>query len=43
MENGTPIIFKDIDHKTMKLLDSLLEWRYKNYYKLFRKNYFNKE
>ncbi len=28
MENGTPVIFKDVDFKTMKLIDSLIEWRY---------------
>ena len=42
MENGIPVIIKDADVKTFKLIDSLIQWRFKNYQRDIREKYYNK-
>ena len=43
MENGTPIIFKDVDVKTLKLIDSLIQWRFKNHLKELKDKFYSKK
>eukprot|EP00347_Sterkiella_histriomuscorum_P017768 403348069 len=42
MENGIPVIIKDADVKTLKLIDSLITWRYKIYLREIRDKYYSK-
>jgi len=43
MENGIPIIFKDVDVKTITLIDSLIQWRFKKYCDEIKNSYYKKK
>jgi len=41
LENGTPLILKDVDSKMIKMVQALIQWRFRNFHSKLKDAYYS--